>query len=187
MNTANIVSVITRGGELKIENSLTKDATPIYISGRRTAWKEQLIKALSRYCGCSFTTEKDSTGKNTQYYLVGRRYNIAAMRALWNWLTNRIQDNAKNDVVGAGRIIVNSYCLGFVAGIEKIVNASPTIVATSHLAQEAKHYMRLTHYELQTVPPCNNSNIDQIAFAHGQLKGESVNLNQLVNINTQAS
>lgn len=176
MNIGQVVFKLPSLGEFKVDNLLTKDLTPIYISGRRTAWKENLIKALSRYCGCTFLTEKDYTDKTTKYYLVGRKYNITVMRVLWNWLTTRIHDTAKGDAIGSGRIIINSYCLGYVEGLEETINTSPSIIKTTQQEQEAKHYMKLIHYTVDYAPPCNNSHIDNIAFELGKFKGKALDL-----------
>lgn len=180
MNTTSLVSVGTsRGGEYQINNALTKDADPLYISGRRTAWKEQLIDVLSQYCGVTYLIEKDPATKSSRYYLVGRKNNIASMRVLWQHLSSDIHESANVTAKGSGRIVINSFCLGFVEGLKEIVQTSPFIIEKTRMQQEAKHYMRLSHYEVPAVCSYNNSQVDDAAFQFGKIKGQTINLSAL--------
>lgn len=177
MDNANIVSLPrTRGGEYRNDNSLAKDQDPIYISGRRTAWKEQLIDVLSRYCGVTYLIVKDPATKSAKYYLVGRRNNIATMRALWQHLSSDIHESANLMAKGSGRIVINSFCLGYVDGLKDMVETSPFIIEKTRMQQEAKHYMRLTNYEVPVVSSYNNSQVDDVAFQCGKIKGQTINL-----------
>lgn len=179
MNSTNFVSVgsTPRLGESRNnDNTLAKDNEPLYVSGRRTAWKEQLIDVLSRYCGVTYVIEKDPTTKSSVYYLVGRKNNISSMRALWHRLSSDIHETANENAKGSGRIVINSFCLGFVDGLKEIVETSAFIIEKMRMQQEAKHYARLTHYEVPAVFSYNNSQVDDVAFQFGKMKGRAVNL-----------
>jgi hypothetical protein len=178
MTTTNLVASAShrRVEHSRNDNALTKDNNAIYISGRRTAWKEQLIDVLSRYCGCTYLIEKDHETKSSTYYLVGRKSNITQMRALWVLLSASIHEEANTAARGNGRIVINSFCLGFVEGLKELVETSAFVIESTKMQQEAKHYMRLTHYEVPAVCSYNNSHIDEIAFQCGKMRGQTVNL-----------
>lgn len=169
--------ILTTERQLSPDNNLVKDHEPIYVSGKRTAWKEQLIQVLSKNCGCTFLIEKDGSVSKTKYYLVGRKNNIAITRTLYEKLSNHIHELAISDMHGAGKIVINSYCLGFIEALKE--HAGDTSCSTK-LEQEAKHYMKLIHYYVPILNSLNNSKIDSIAFEFGKNKGKLIDLRLLI-------
>lgn len=156
-------------------NYLAKDAAPLHVAGRRVAWKERLIAVLAAYCGCSYAVERDAGG-SVAYYLVGRQQNTSKMRGLWEWLSLRIHAGAMHDARGNGRIVINSYCLGFVEGLENLINDSPSSDLSRANKVEAENYRRLSNSANELASCIGNSNIDEIAFDCGKTKGQMTEL-----------
>lgn len=173
MDTLNIVSG-NHNGEYS-SNELLKDISPIYISGRRSAWKEKLIKLICSYCGCSFLSERDNV-RLTKYYLIGRRMHIAAARAMWDLLSDHIHDSALAYGQGEGRTIINSYCIGFVDGLEESVKNSPYSYHMLKNEREATHYAKLINYSAIELQECSQPNTDKSAYQLGKSHGQLIKL-----------
>ena len=167
MNTVSIFEELSRDIG---HGSLIKDTVPIYTSGHRTAWKEELIKTLVEMYGCSFTIEKNMIGK-TEYHLVGHESNISKIRTLWNSLTLQIGNFAKLHVGGSGKVAIQSYCLGYVEGLR--VKLQAVFGPSDHLqSRSAAVFAEFTNLQNCNITPCKAFHIDQFAFQQGKLHGE---------------
>src|SRR5690606_6359767 len=156
------------------EEFFIKDSEVIYTSGHRTAWKEQLLKLLSKYCGCATVVKKENN--IVKYSLAGKPRSIRLMKMLWVWLSFYIRDNA-NKAFASGKIAVNSYCLGYLKGLEEsIIANTPSFVFSLRESEEAKFFVKMSQFDNHEVPECNHFHTNQLLFKQGYLDGNELKL-----------
>lgn len=100
--------------------------SPLYVAWRITEWRMQLGFVLARHYGCAGyqksnyeTTINGDSHKVTRLWIVGRKSDCEIVDYLYDWVSNKIEALSKKECRGQGRIIANSYCVGFVEGIRQ--------------------------------------------------------------------
>lgn len=100
------------------EASLNMD--PVYRTKKVTMWRYSLLLAVAGVFGCKPLLIK--RGRESCFYLAGIEDDIAGARVLYHWLSLKIESLADIVCKGRGMSISQSYCIGFVEGIQFSMN-----------------------------------------------------------------
>lgn len=175
------------------ENDLTEDGgiiidpTYIYETGRVNPWKNKLVNVLAKHYGCVSYNDNTFNGNGrlvSRFRLVGRRTDVSIARYLFNYLVE-VCELLAGAVKGCGRIVVASYCLGFVRGVEEQLelsrkeliseNTCGAMVLLERRSEESDNFLR------KTIPVVDKkiyskNKIDNNAFQAGMTEGKKTNL-----------
>ena len=155
-----------------------RENEPLFSSGKRSVWKEELLSSLCRYIGCSFVYKKE--GKIISCFLIGRKPRIEACRVIWNNLISLIENKASN-LRGYGKSAFNSYYLGFVSGINSIVAQNVSEYGeTAMIQEEAKFYANLSLESFYDAPESIHAQVIDSVFNDGKMFGIQTDLKSLV-------
>lgn len=176
--------------EIKTESSepIEEDVDYIYQSGRVNPWKTYLISILVDHYGLVHWNDAEwSTGRKvSRYRLVGRKSDIVIAKYMFTWLMAECQRLADLNVKGMGRVVVGSYCSGFVHGIalqlknsriEVRRNASNSAICKINIRnQEAESFLYKLRPNLKNSYSRSQMRFDSNAYTAGKNKGESFHL-----------
>lgn len=188
---------------------IEEDEGYIYESGKITPWKFSLMNALASFYGCAvwndWTVSKHKTKvvfdldngddrvsetnggrKVSRYRLVGRRSDIGITRYMFAYLSAECARLSAIEAKGKGRVFMQSYCIGFVYGVDMQLNASraevqqqassTAIVKINAREQEATDALFRMHTNLRVVKSNSHSRLNGNAFVMGQEQGKNVHL-----------
>lgn len=167
---------------------IIEDDSYIYETGRVTPWKNTLIYVLSNHYGvANFNDNYFPEGRKvSRFKLVGRTSDIHIVRYMFAWLMTECQRLADAQVKGRGRVVVASYCEGFVAGLaaqlqisrkEAQQNASSeAIIKLDSRLQESRNFMYQKYSNMKKVTTKSHSQRDLSAFVAGQQQGKNIHL-----------
>lgn len=171
-----------------VENDpLVEDSDYIYSTGRIVPWKSNLIITLAKHYGCALFNSLNfiSGRKQSNYKLIGKKSDIQITHYMFNWLLLECQRLSEKEAYGKGRVFVQSYCQGFVAGIrhqliksrEEVKQSATTssIIKIDSREQEANQMMNRL-YNLKNSKASNASRLDPRAFDAGLDRGKSIHL-----------
>lgn len=182
--------------DLEIEDEFSiveQDEDFIYKSKKVTKWKYSLLSKLAKHYGCALFNNAayDSHRKESRYQLFGQRSDIAICKYMFNYLQLECVRLSNLEAKGKGRIFVNSYCNGFVAGIVEQLNASRVELSKSASTQamikinsrekDAFKLMQEKIPNLKFSTKSFSSITDTNAFHSGMNKGKSLHLGSSLN------
>lgn len=165
-----------------------EDDSYIYETGRIIPYKQHLVMTLASHYGCAvFNNCYFPEGRKvSRYKLLGRKSDIKIIQYMFAYLTSEIARLSEQEVKGQGKVVVFSYCNGFVSGIAEQLrlsrkeaentSTSNAIVKINARVKEADDFMRSTHNNLKTVKAHSHSQHDHDAYSAGKIKGKSVHL-----------
>lgn len=166
---------------------MMEDDQSIYETGRIVSWKSNLAIMLSKHYGCAIYNSiyYPNGRKSTRYKLVGRKSDLEITRYMFNWLVLECSRLAEKEAYGRGRVFANSYCEGFVSGVNRQLNQSrqevqanasqTAIIKMNSRYQESNQFLN-DNYKLKKTRASSNSHIDYNAFSAGQSRGQSIHL-----------
>lgn len=170
------------------EEEIVEDTSYIYENGRAVYWKSGLVLFLANHYGCAVINKVGCglNGRRTNnYQIIGRKSDIQITRYMFNWLLLESQRLSKKECVGKGHKFSNSYCTGFVCGInEQLVKSrqelkqqvdEKSIVALDSRVQKAKEFMREKYHPTNDSSK-RQSSIDASAYSSGFSQGKSFHL-----------
>lgn len=169
-------------------DQMVEDDSFIYETGRVIPWKRALVNVLiSHYGVACYNDQHFPEGRKvSRFKLVGRSSDIQITRYMFAWLSNECQRLADHQVKGQGRIVVASYCEGFVNGVALQLRASrqevqqaatsSAIVKLNAREQEARDFMYAKYSDMKKSKYKSHSQIDAGAFTAGQQQGQRVHL-----------
>lgn len=167
---------------------MVEDDSYIYETGRIVQWKQTLINVLADHYGVANynNTYFPEGRKVSRFKLLGRLSDIQIVRYMFTWLNSECQRLADYQVKGQGRVVVASYCVGFVYGIETQLKASrkevqqtatsSAIIKLDARLQESLDFLYAKHTNLKTVKSKSQSQLDYNAFMSGQQQGQRIHL-----------
>ena len=179
-----------------IGEPIEEDPEYLYETGKVTPWKMAMVGMLVRHYGCSHWLDNTyATGRKvTRIKVVGRKSDISIVKYMNSWLTLECQRLADKEVKGCGRIVIGSYCSGFVAGVSAQLKASRAEAATTcsssalvkidARAEEAREALYKMHTDLRTIKSRSYAHTDYNAFAAGKSKGQSIHLGSSLGAST---
>lgn len=136
----------------------------IHTGGRRTAWREVLMWALSKHYGCSWYIA-GARGK-TFYKVVGRESDTKILAYMFFWLTEEIERLCKTHSRGMGVAYARSWLDGAAHGVSDTLNQrkkemqnQPTSTALVFLDRRGKE---AEDYKLNMYPSMRKA-----ALVHG--------------------
>lgn len=177
-----------------ISEPIEEDVEPVYETGRLTQWKINLVSVLASHYGCYvYNNCTYSSGrKHSRLCLVGRRSDIAIHKYMFNWLQLECTRLSAKETKGLGKVFADSYCKGFVSGIQTQLKASrievvkdtndASLVKINQRSAEAEQYL-LSNKKLSQDKYKSHSKVNKFAFALGLDKGNSVHLGQSLSNN----
>jgi hypothetical protein len=166
---------------------MMEDSEAVYETGRIVQWKSFLVGVLSKHYGCAlFNQTTFPKGRKVSHYkLVGRKSDIAIVRYFVSYLMNECQRLCEKEAHGKGKVFANSYCTGFVAGIQSQLAASrkeaekeatgSAIVAINRRVEEANNFMN-TLYRLKSSNSSSQARTDYSAYSRGLQQGKNLHL-----------
>lgn len=173
---------------------LMEELEPVYKTGRVVPWKNNLAIALARHYGCAIFNDvsKPYGRKISQYKLVGRSSDIKIVKYMFNWLSMECQRLCESEAYGKGKIFAQSYCQGFVAGVNqqlamsreevKKQASSQAIVKLDARLDEANDYLNQLH-NLKKSGSASVARINSHAYDAGMNRGKAVHLGNVI-VNT---
>ncbi len=139
----------------------------LHQGGRRTAWRETLLRALSNHYGCSWYMSSGrswSTGKEKRscdYTLVGRQSDVEIVTYMFSWLTEEIERLCRWHSGGKGTGFARAWLDGAAIGVRDTFNArkeemkakvvSSAMVLLDNRQKEAEKYKKDTVEGLHAV------------------------------------
>ena len=164
------------------------DPQYIYSSKRMIGWKVALAKCLATHYGCYVWNEYFTTmtgRKQSNLRLAGRQSDIDIVKYMYAWLTTECERLSKKEAYGNGKVYVNSYCRGFVAGVGEQLKesrkevaqqvTSTAIVKIDSRAQEAESWLK-SHRDIQKAKGSYHVQLDPSAYKAGQTRGKNIHL-----------
>lgn len=171
---------------------------PIHRSNRLSRWRAALARHLARANACKLYM----TGSNL--CLVGRASDVGAVRYLFNWLEQQVEQLVQRDCRGCGFVYANNYRLGVVDTIdqklreqkrhteETVLDEAKAEQATNPMAlirvqsalrrveQDVAEVEQWTqrHMRLVSRGYSYGGRTDLGARAHGQRAGQSIRMTQ---------
>lgn len=179
-----------------IENSepIEEDFEFVYETGKITQWKVHLAMILAQHYGCYIYNDNTfaSGRKQSRLRLVGRRSDMAIHKYMFNWLQLECKRFCLKEAKGFGRVYADSYCKGFVNGIETQLKSS-RLEVTKNINQvsllkinkresEAKEYLT-SKKNIHTNKARYVSHVDKFAYALGLDKGNKIHLGESLSDN----
>ncbi|NBW58605.1 DUF2786 domain-containing protein [bacterium] len=173
---------------------LIRDNDPVYTTGRIVPWKSNLIIYLAKHYGCAIFNDvaKPNGRKYSQYKLVGRSSDIKITKYMFSWLSMECQRLCESDAYGKGKVFTQSYCQGFVAGVNQQLSqsreevkkqaSSSAIIKIDARLDEANDYMN-SLYNLKKAPTSSVARINPNAYDAGLNRGKSIHLGKVI-VNT---
>lgn len=174
-------------GAGEVSEPVEEDASYIYESGRINPWKALLVRVLVNHYGLACWNDAHwNTGRMvSRYRLVGRKSDITISKYMFAWLTAECQRLSDLEAKGKGKVYCNSYCMGFVRGVEDQLRASrvevqktatsTAIVKIDARAEEAEEFLNTAHSNLRYKKSLAKSRLDADAYQAGK-KGENLHL-----------
>jgi|JI10StandDraft_1071094.scaffolds.fasta_scaffold06004_41 hypothetical protein len=162
--------------------------TPIYQTGRQIPWKVSLVNVLSKHYGCTCFVNQTypNRRKFSTFVLVGRISDIEAAVYMFSWLSTKIQDLSDVFCKGQGKIFAQSYCAGFVAGVDEQMNkakvelrlgvSSSALMVLDNKVAEADKFMRSTTNLDTRKQPASKVKVKVDAYGAGRSHGTQINL-----------
>jgi len=171
---------------------IIEDDSYVYETGRISPWKQNLVMTLSSHYGCAvFNNCYYPEGRKvSRYKLLGRKSDIQIVQYMFAYLVLECQRLSDAEVKGQGKVVVFSYCNGFVSGIAEQLHlsrkevektsTSNAIVKINARVKEADDFMRLAHKNLKTVKSYSHSQHDKNAYYAGQTKGKNIHIGNAI-------
>lgn len=167
------------------------DPQYIYSSKRMIGWKVALAKCLAIHYGCYVWDEYfiSMTGrKQSNLRLAGRQSDIDIVKYMYAWLVSECERLSKKEAYGNGRVYVNSYYRGFVAGIADQLQksraeiaqqtTSTAIVKIDSRAQEAESWLKSRRKLEKAKGSSYYIQHDPSAYNAGQQRGKNIHLDK---------
>lgn len=171
--------------------------TFIYETGRIIPWKQSLAVILAKNYGCAIFNSLDYSGgrKFSRLKLVGRASDIGICNYMFAWLVTTIQTLSDAECKGKGKVFAQSYCQGFVSGIQIQLTVSKkeaesgfgvaAIVRVNSRLDEAEKWMRAQH-QLKKEKHASHSRFDLAAYGQGVEAGKNIHLGKSLNSGVKA-
>lgn len=175
---------------------IEEDPDYIYATGKVTMWKWTLLNVLAQHYGCTIwnDTSFDTGRQFSRFRSVGRKSDLTILRYMFAWLTMECSRITKN-FAGSGRIVINSYCDGFVSGIRqqlaksreevKAEASSNAIVLINARSEEAKTWLFAQRTNLRTVKMASHAHRDRSAYSAGQERGRNMHLGAALDVGSK--
>ena len=169
----------------------------IYETGRIIPWKRTLAVILAKNYGCAIfnSIDPDSKRKFSRFQLVGRASDIGICTYMFAWLDATIQKLSDIECKGKGKVYAQSYCQGFVTGIQlqlvssrkeaETSGSTAAITLVNSRLDEADKWMRSQH-KLDKNKSTSQSRVNLQAYQQGQEAGKNIHLGQSLSSGTKA-
>ena len=184
---------------------MVEDNGYIYETGRVSQWKAELVRVLAKHYGCAHYNDINRVNgrKQSRFKLVGRTSDIQIVRYMFSWLSLECQrladieakgksnavvigdDGNAEFIEGGGRVFVESYKEGFVAGIRSQLEisraqckkeaSSQAIIKLDNRFEESRAFMYSMH-NLTRSRATSSRQVHAGAFASGKSRGASMHL-----------
>lgn len=178
--------------DLAIDNAesdpIIEDDSYIYETGRIIPWKNVLIHVLTTHYGVAHYIDAHypEGRKVSKFKLVGRTSDIHIVRYMFAWLIAECQRLADSQVKGRGRVVVASYCEGFVTGLASQLQtsrkevqqtvSSEAITKLDSRLEESRNFMYQKYSDIKQVKAKSHVQRDVSAFIAGQQQGKNIHL-----------
>jgi hypothetical protein len=178
--------------DIAVEHSesdpIIEDDSYLYETGRVTPWKNTLIHVLTTHYGVAHYIDAHfpEGRKVSRFKLVGRTSDIHIVRYMFAWLISECQRLANSQVKGQGRVVVASYCDGFVTGLASQLQvsrkeaqqnvSSEAIIKLDSRLQESRNFMYQKYSDMKKVKAKSQAQRDLGAFVAGQQQGKNIHL-----------
>lgn len=173
----------------EVAESLYKDDSFIYETGKVTTWKSMLIDYLTAHYGvhCIMEYTYPNRRKVTHFRLFGRQTDIYVTKYMFSWLQLECKRLADMYAKGQGRVYVSSYCAGFVVGVNEQLKlsraetrttaSSSALVKLDARSAEARTFAHAQYaMKIGTKKGGIKLRIDQDAYESGQVSGKNIHL-----------